>query len=81
MTGADRLLGKAARNLLDERRADARSALDQLSYGESRVSTFPRELDKLIARRMKELGRTLTKEEGVVVEAELFQSLGELATL
>lgn len=36
--------------------------------------TFPRELDKLVGRRMKELGRTLTREESEVVEAELFQS-------
>lgn len=38
------------------------------------MSTFPRELDRLVGRRMKELGRTLTREESVVVEAELFQS-------
>jgi hypothetical protein len=38
------------------------------------VSTFPKELDKSIARRMKELGRTLFKEESDAVEGELFQS-------
>jgi hypothetical protein len=38
------------------------------------VSTFPRELDKAFARRMKELGRDLTREEGEVLEGKLFES-------
>ena len=36
------------------------------------MSTFPRELDKLIGRRMKELGRVLFKEESDALEGQLF---------
>jgi len=38
------------------------------------MSTFPKELDTLIGRRMKELGRVLFKEESDALEGELFQS-------
>lgn len=38
------------------------------------MSTFSKELDKLIGRRMKELGRVLFKEESDALEGELFQS-------
>lgn len=37
------------------------------------MSTFPKELDKLIGRRMKELGRVLFKEESDALEGELFE--------
>ena len=36
------------------------------------MGTFPRELDQVVGRRMKELGRVLTKEESAIVEAKLF---------
>lgn len=36
------------------------------------MSKFAKELDKAYGRRMKELGRVLTKEESDVLEAELF---------
>lgn len=38
------------------------------------MGAFPRELERAYARRMKELGRVLTSDEGEVLEAELFQS-------
>ena len=38
------------------------------------MGTFPRELDQVVGRRMKELGRVLTKEESQIVEVELFES-------
>lgn len=38
------------------------------------MGKFPRELDKAYGRRMRELGRVLTKEEGDVLEAEVFQA-------
>lgn len=38
------------------------------------MGTFPKELDKWFGRRMKELGRSLSSEEGEILEAELFKS-------
>ena len=37
------------------------------------MGSFPRELDVVVGRRMKEFGRTLTRQESEVAEAELFQ--------
>ena len=55
--------------------AAQRSGLTQAlgASGEIAVGTFPKEIDKAVARRMKELGRVLTIEESEVVHAELFQ--------
>lgn len=38
------------------------------------MTSFPNELDKLIGRRMKELGRVLYREESDAMEGQLFES-------
>ena len=58
---------------LSRGRAAARLNSGVRCRGEIAVSTFPKEIDKAVARRMKELGRVLTREESEVVHAELFQ--------